>query len=58
LLSGNHAEIEKWRRQQAIRATWKKRPDLLRDATLSPEQREELTRLQSAEACTSGEPAK
>ncbi|MBZ0114716.1 MAG: tRNA (guanosine(37)-N1)-methyltransferase TrmD [Thermoanaerobaculia bacterium] len=58
LLSGNHAEIEKWRRQQAVRATWEKRPDLLRDATLTQEQKEELTRLQSAAACTSGEPAK
>ncbi|HBG78323.1 MAG TPA: tRNA (guanosine(37)-N1)-methyltransferase TrmD [Phycisphaerales bacterium] len=29
LLSGNHAEIEKWRRQQAIERTKKNRPDLL-----------------------------
>lgn len=29
LLSGNHAEIEKWRREQAIKATKKVRPDLL-----------------------------
>ncbi len=29
LLSGNHAEIEKWRRQQALEATVKKRPDLI-----------------------------
>ena len=30
LLSGHHGEIEKWRRQQAIEATRRKRPDLLR----------------------------
>lgn len=29
LLGGNHAEIEKWRRQQMLAATAKKRPDLL-----------------------------
>ncbi|CDG84778.1 tRNA (guanosine(37)-N1)-methyltransferase TrmD [Janthinobacterium agaricidamnosum] len=29
LMGGNHAEIEKWRRQQMLRATARKRPDLL-----------------------------
>ncbi len=29
LLSGHHAEIEKWRREQAIERTRKRRPDLL-----------------------------
>jgi tRNA (guanine37-N1)-methyltransferase len=29
LMGGNHAEIEKWRRQQALLATAKKRPDLI-----------------------------
>ncbi len=29
LLSGNHAEIEKWRHQQALEKTKKQRPDLL-----------------------------
>lgn len=29
LLSGNHAEISKWRREEAIKSTKKKRPDLL-----------------------------
>ena len=29
LLSGNHEEIRKWRRQQAIRKTILKRPDLM-----------------------------
>ena len=29
LLSGNHAEIEKWRRQEALKLTMKNRPDLL-----------------------------
>ena len=29
LLSGNHAEIEKWRRKEALKLTMKNRPDLL-----------------------------
>jgi tRNA (guanine37-N1)-methyltransferase len=29
LLSGHHAEIEKWRRQQALERTRRHRPDLL-----------------------------
>lgn len=31
LLSGNHAEIEKWRRAQALERTKKHRPDLLKN---------------------------
>ncbi len=29
LLSGNHAEIEKWRREESLKSTLSKRPDLL-----------------------------
>lgn len=32
LLGGHHAEIEKWRRQQALKNTWRKRPDLIEAA--------------------------
>lgn len=32
LLGGHHAEILKWRREQALRATAKKRPDLIEKA--------------------------
>jgi tRNA (guanine37-N1)-methyltransferase len=32
LLGGHHAEIEKWRRQQALLATARKRPDLIKRA--------------------------
>ena len=38
LLSGNHAEIAKWRRQQSILRTLKRRPDLLERAPLSKEE--------------------
>jgi tRNA (guanine37-N1)-methyltransferase len=39
LLSGNHAEIERWRRREALRKTWKARPELLAKARLSDEER-------------------
>jgi tRNA (guanine37-N1)-methyltransferase len=32
LLSGHHAEIEKWRRRQALERTRRHRPDLIRDS--------------------------
>jgi len=37
LLSGNHAEIARWRRRQALRRTFQLRPDLLSKANLSQE---------------------
>jgi tRNA (guanine37-N1)-methyltransferase len=38
LLSGHHAEIRRWRRQQALRRTWERRPDLLASARLDEEE--------------------
>ena len=37
LASGNHARIEKWRREQALTRTFNKRPDMLIKAELSKE---------------------
>ena len=37
LLSGHHANIEKWRREQSLRRTLERRPDLLMSADLSTE---------------------
>jgi tRNA (guanine37-N1)-methyltransferase len=45
LLSGHHAEIVRWRRQQALCRTWDRRPDLLRQANLSGEDREYLIQI-------------
>ena len=39
LLSGDHAAIARWRRQQALGRTWLRRPDLLARASLSAEDR-------------------
>ena len=40
LLSGNHAQINQWRRQQAILRTGQRRPELLAKADLAPEERQ------------------
>ncbi|MBQ6937368.1 MAG: tRNA (guanosine(37)-N1)-methyltransferase TrmD [Clostridia bacterium] len=42
LLSGHHANIEKWRREQSILRTAKKRPELLEKAELSQKEKEWL----------------
>ena len=39
LLSGDHARIEKWRRQQSLLRTLERRPDLFRELPLSHEDR-------------------
>ncbi|MBV9282823.1 MAG: tRNA (guanosine(37)-N1)-methyltransferase TrmD [Chloroflexi bacterium] len=47
LLSGNHGEVARWRRRQALRRTFLVRPDLLERADLSRQERdavEEWTR--------------
>jgi tRNA (guanine37-N1)-methyltransferase len=39
LISGNHAQIARWRREQSILRTFLRRPDLFDKANLSPEER-------------------
>lgn len=39
LISGNHAQIAKWRREQSIRRTLKRRPELIGKTELSPEEK-------------------
>lgn len=38
LMSGNHAEISRWRLKQALGRTWQRRPDLLAQRELSEEE--------------------
>ena len=47
LLSGNHAEIDRWRREQALLRTWQRRPDLLDGADLDEADRKFLSTLQA-----------
>jgi tRNA (guanine37-N1)-methyltransferase len=45
LLSGNHAEIRRWRKRQAVARTLERRPDLLAGASLDEEEQEILREL-------------
>ena len=45
LLSGHHKNIEKWRREQSIKRTLERRPDLLEGANLSKKERQFLDEL-------------
>lgn len=45
LMSGHHEKIRKWRKEQALRATLKKRPDLLDGAELDDEAQAMLRRI-------------
>ena len=47
LLSGHHAEITRWRRQQALRRTWERRPDILSNARLTEEDRAYLAQIEA-----------
>lgn len=52
LLSGNHAEVARWRRQQSLLRTCQRRPDLLAKAELSAEDQEFLQHLVGQESAT------
>ncbi len=45
LTSGHHAAIERWRRQERVKRTLDRRPDLLRTAALSAGEQDELEAL-------------
>ena len=45
LLSGHHQEIAAWQRKESLRLTWKRRPDLLKKANLTTEEREFIMKL-------------
>ncbi|MBM4439974.1 MAG: tRNA (guanosine(37)-N1)-methyltransferase TrmD [Candidatus Rokubacteria bacterium] len=46
LLSGDHARIARWRRRQALWVTWRRRPDLLGGAGLTPDERSVIERFE------------
>ena len=48
LLSGNHAQIAKWRREQAIHRTLKRRPELLDKTSLCSNERQLVNRLKQS----------
>ena len=56
LLSGNHAEIARWRRKQALGRTWLRRPDLLDEARLGKADRKLLEEFRARWLLAVGEP--
>jgi tRNA (guanine37-N1)-methyltransferase len=56
LLSGNHAEIARWRLKQALGRTWQRRPDLLERRVLSAHERELLEEYRSESEAGGREP--
>jgi tRNA (guanine37-N1)-methyltransferase len=48
LLSGNHADIQRWRLQQSLGRTWLRRPDLLARRDLTKEESRLLAAFQDA----------
>jgi tRNA (guanine37-N1)-methyltransferase len=49
LRSGNHAEVDRWRRREALRRTLERRPDLLETAPLTDADRATLYELRRSE---------
>lgn len=49
LISGHHANVEKWKREQSLINTLKKRPDMLEKAELTKEDKEFLDKITNGE---------
>ena len=47
LVSGNHAEIELWRKNESLQRTYKRRPDLLAKINLSPQEKKNLEKIKT-----------
>ena len=58
LLSGHHAEIEKWRLKQALGRTWQRRPDLLAHRQLTKQEARLLAEYQQEQASVQQEETK
>lgn len=54
LLSGNHAQIDRWRRRESLKRTAARRPDLLEFAELTDEDRNYLLDLKKKQGQTEG----
>ena len=49
LVSGNHAEIELWRKNESLKRTYKRRPDLLAKLNLSAQEKKSLEKIKIEE---------
>ena len=54
LLSGDHAKIARWQREQMLRRTWQRRPDLLENAPLTDEDLNILDRIKAGKLNSEG----
>lgn len=50
LMSGHHANIATWKRKEALRRTYLRRPDLLTDYDFTKEERQLLKEIKAEEA--------
>jgi len=50
LISGDHARVARWRREQSLLRTWQRRPDLIATAALSEEDRKFLEQLETGKS--------
>ncbi len=57
LLSGDHAKVDRWRREQALRRTWLRRPDMLASAELTEADRAFLATLGMSKAAAENAPS-
>lgn len=55
LLSGNHGEVQRWRRRESLRRTMERRPDLLAGAPITDADRAELESLETSDGGAPGE---
>lgn len=58
LMSGNHAEIQRWRLKQALGRTWSRRPDLLQGRKLTVEESRLLEEFQKDAAAAAAKSEK
>lgn len=55
LLSGDHGKVDRWKLEKSVRRTWERRPDMLRSASLTPEETEILRNLERKEGKLTGQ---
>ena len=49
LISGHHANIQKWQREQSLKRTLERRPDMLEKADLTKKDKEYLDKIRTSE---------
>jgi len=57
LISGHHANVNRWRREQALLRTFQKRPELLENMALDAEDDKFIAQLESTQVCREGDEA-